>query len=766
MIKACCLTQVESQRIQHTYKLLKTQIIIDSNIKLSQFMDVMSPVIDNINLEEKCEDNKINKQSVKMLIVSNDITIDKLRTWSKDHFIELMQNQCSVEIMIAEILFDTVKQNIAEQAVDDIENVSEFMMLVKSVFDDMNEEEKLEDSQSNQQKLKVFVGFNLITINKFQKWNKNEFVTKLLNECNFKESLTVIRYMQNIYDQIQTNITIYIDKEMNEFMQTVSPLIDDINFKQEFEENKICKRKIKTMIVADKMTINKLRTWDETSFIKLIESKCDISTSIAKMFFHDVKKAIVDQTLHSDNYNEVAEFMSIITPIIDHINSETQHKKEQINKETIQQFVGFRAMTVKTFRNLSETEFIQYIHKDTRIAAKMAGILFYHITKEFEKYLKIICLIIDHLNEHIRNVAHKIDAETVIRFLRSNSITLRSLANTGKSAFVTLFQEGCRNKLVKASLVKFYKFIQSVKDFIILLSPILPNTDSSQTERINESILKYVIKNKINTDKFMTKEAVVVCEIIKEYNLEQSEMIYVENIFRRYIIAFADHNINDNKNVAQFMYVITPIINQINAAEKLKQIKINKRKLKTLVGCRKITITEFRKWNGDFFVELMKKECITDESTAITLFNDIRKETLYSSEIVYSLGVKYWYSCWNKDFNNDTQNLLVKPHFKNLKEETIDCTGELSFSKERWNQEVSTAEKNKKKQECKDYCSVTTQQIRAFGIKSEESISVQHLIAVQLYCNTNEEQQGFSASYYKVNRVFNTFDTDSKEIEN
>eukprot|EP01084_Bolivina_argentea_P221572 375237_1 len=134
------------------------------------------------------------------------------------------------------------------------------------------------------------------------------------------------------------------------------------------------------------------------------------------------------------------------------------------------------------------------------------------------------------------------------------------------------------------------------------------------------------------------------------------------------IAAVAQKTINNNEKLAEFMSVITPIINQINiemADEKDEyqqiRVQISKQNVTIIVAFENITVSTFRELNKQKFEKLIENDCNIQQSVSDILFSRIRAKTLYYGESVYSFGVKYWYSNWDNNFNQDAANLFVQP---------------------------------------------------------------------------------------------------------
>eukprot|EP01084_Bolivina_argentea_P189057 325249_1 len=272
-----------------------------------------------------------------------------------------------------------------------------------------------------------------------------------------------------------------------------------------------------------------------------------------------------------------------------------------------------------------------------------------------------------------------------------------------------------------------------------------------------EILSRSIVSNSLSVDKFRTWDRNSFIAFLE--NKCNVQMSTAKLLYDRIREKIANETLNNNQKVAEFMSIITPIINHINieGLEKPEYTKIDMQKIKIFVGCSNITINEFRTLNKQRFIEkLDQNACNIEAVTAGILFERIRTRTLYYDELVYSFGVKYWYSAWDVSFNYDKETLLVeRPYSKNLKHEVINL-----FNIERWQDEMREGKENRNKKECKKHCNITTKKLQQYKIGCGVSISETHLIAVKLYCDTNKEQEEFSKTYWKINAG------DSKENEN
>eukprot|EP01084_Bolivina_argentea_P042799 78895_1 len=267
----------------------------------------------------------------------------------------------------------------------------------------------------------------------------------------------------------------------------------------------------------------------------------------------------------------------------------------------------------------------------------------------------------------------------------------------------------------------------------------------------------------MDENKFREKHNEFISVLMNKYPLERDAIRY---IFMQLRTEIANRTISNKQSIGKFMCIITPIIDHMNLIQKSKDDKIDKNKIKIFAAFTEMTINKFREMDRDTFVQrLLQKKLIMKESIATTLFHRMKTDSLYSGQLVYKFGAKYWYSNWDVNFNYNTENLFVKPRYINLKDEITSDDGELKFDIKRWNDEVSEAEGHKKSDACKKHCSITSKCLKQFRIEIDTSISVNHLIAVQLYCNATSEQAKFSESYWKTEMVFEN-DIDMKESEN
>eukprot|EP01084_Bolivina_argentea_P246734 412869_1 len=381
---------------------------------------------------------------------------------------------------------------------------------------------------------------------------------------------------------------------------------------------------------------------------------------------------------------------------------------------------------------------------------------------------KVISTIIANVNEKdITKDKPKIDGTTVLQFLKSKDMTFQSLANNGKFAFIALLQPICTEKKIKPSLIKLYKYIQATKPFITLLLPILKITHSIETQKHNCIIIVYAITNKMDIQQFRKQKHKFVSQIMNEYNLKMSAEKHLKNIWCQLITSI----VNSNQKLAEFMSVIAPIIDRINTEmtdEKDEYQQISKQNVTIFVGCENMTVSTFRTLNKENFKKLIGKDYNIQQSVSDTLFSRIRAKTLYYGALVYSFGVKYWYSRWDNNFNQDAANLFVKPRYDNLKKEYVESIVSSTSNKPltAWKKLLNSAEKNLTKEKCRKQCRPTNKKIKQYRIECGAPILKEHLMAVQLYCNYDKEQAEFSKTYWKINRVFNANDTDEKSQEN
>eukprot|EP01083_Nonionella_stella_P204280 744816_1 len=131
--------------------------------------------------------------------------------------------------------------------------------------------------------------------------------------------------------------------------------------------------------------------------------------------------------------------------------------------------------------------------------------------------------------------------------------------------------------------------------------------------------------------------------------------------------------------------------------------------------------------------------------------NNEKKEEKYN---VYSFGVRFEY-----DKSEKLKQWYVKPKWKTLKEEQISNSYD-GFDIEQWIELYEKAKDFRKtrriKQECKfkDYGDAITSH-RNKKRKAKDTMSIQHLISIMLYCNFDQLQGVFSASYRKDKKESN-----------
>ena len=140
-------------------------------------------------------------------------------------------------------------------------------------------------------------------------------------------------------------------------------------------------------------------------------------------------------------------------------------------------------------------------------------------------------------------------------------------------------------------------------------------------------------------------------------------------------------------------------------------------------------------------------------------YDDINEDdTLNSSVIVdfdvdlekdaYNFGQNFWY--WKYYANN---HWFVKPKYKNLKQELLN-NKIYNIEKFDWNLENENATEKMKNDDRVKLLVSNGEFKQKYRIKGNQKITKNHLLSILFYCNTDELQREFSATYRRLEHVF------------
>eukprot|EP01084_Bolivina_argentea_P016006 29971_1 len=254
-----------------------------------------------------------------------------------------------------------------------------------------------------------------------------------------------------------------------------------------------------------------------------------------------------------------------------------------------------------------------------------------------------------------------------------------------------------------------------------------------------------LINNQHNKNKIKKHE---IIKHLQQINFEFKDIKTLQNT----IDAITEHaqHITICKYIKKYYQFVSTILSHLQSLA----IKIDKPLIIGFIISNKINETTFSNKNKNDFINGLIQNCNINKLYATQLYKKIKKtqtskfilETNGQNQNVYSFGVQFWYSKWRNIFGNNTQYINIETHFDNFKDEMTDPNGKIFLSIDRWNIERQKAINNRNKEECKQYC-VTTRSAIAFKIPSNTLISVQHLIALQIYCNHRRAQRCLSATY-------------------
>eukprot|EP01084_Bolivina_argentea_P276280 471397_1 len=271
----------------------------------------------------------------------------------------------------------------------------------------------------------------------------------------------------------------------------------------------------------------------------------------------------------------------------------------------------------------------------------------------------------------------------------------------------------------------------------------------------NMNINGNAIKTAFTQHKYNKEQLVTdLCNIL----FTQSDLILLREIFINKL------NINSGYQLEKIYYLIMYnflVIQDLNQFNFLKMLKFKALKLNTDIDPEDIeTIAKQHALTGNIFVKG------TQEFKNSTQFGLLFKNTKHYNKkmwakiyrqmnqwkpvtlmpVAYSFGIKYWYKKWRKPFGQTKKiAVIIESHFSNLKEEVINDSGKILLNQTRWEKEMTDAQINQQREVCKKYC-INTKDSSESKIKANTHITIEHLIAVQLYCNSVKQKE-FSGTY-------------------
>eukprot|EP01084_Bolivina_argentea_P276281 471399_1 len=200
----------------------------------------------------------------------------------------------------------------------------------------------------------------------------------------------------------------------------------------------------------------------------------------------------------------------------------------------------------------------------------------------------------------------------------------------------------------------------------------------------------------------------------------------------------------------EFLYMTMMSLHDSN----IYRTKIDNSLLINFMIKNRINEITFKNKNKNEFVQALIKQCRIPALTANQLYDKIKQtqtskfilKTNIENRSLFSVGLQFWYSKWRNIFNSNRENIDINSHFENFKDEITDANGKILLSIDIWNIEREKATNNRNKEECRKYC-VTSRNAIEFKIPSNTLISIQHLMALQFYCNHRVEQRRFSETY-------------------
>eukprot|EP01084_Bolivina_argentea_P302319 521810_1 len=86
--------------------------------KVNEFMLMIKTIIAAMDIEEKCEENKTNMETLSRSIISNGLNVDKFRTWNRNAFIYFLENKCNIQMSTAKLLCDRIREKIANETLN------------------------------------------------------------------------------------------------------------------------------------------------------------------------------------------------------------------------------------------------------------------------------------------------------------------------------------------------------------------------------------------------------------------------------------------------------------------------------------------------------------------------------------------------------------------------------------------------------------------------------------------------------------------------
>eukprot|EP01084_Bolivina_argentea_P258583 436004_1 len=272
----------------------------------------------------------------------------------------------------------------------------------------------------------------------------------------------------------------------------------------------------------------------------------------------------------------------------------------------------------------------------------------------------------------------------------------------------------------------------------VLLSQIFRsewNCQLTKMYEISESMLSvFVEPQDIDNCNFIKMVKYAASTVDQENNLEE-----IENIVKQHQLTgnMFIKGTNEFRNSTKFAY----LFKSSSGYKKKKWTKIYVKIKKCLITDN---ISKTPAINEPFSSKSENPISKQITSKCVLEINDNKHES------VYSFGLKYWYKHkWREEFADSKEDIIVKSHYDSLKAEVIDSNGKILLDTFRWKLETDEAVNRQQMKECKEYCTTDTDAI-AFNIKSDTIISIEHLIALQLYCNATTEQRRFSESYRMV----------------
>eukprot|EP01084_Bolivina_argentea_P258584 436006_1 len=269
---------------------------------------------------------------------------------------------------------------------------------------------------------------------------------------------------------------------------------------------------------------------------------------------------------------------------------------------------------------------------------------------------------------------------------------------------------------------------------------------------------KHALINDLCDILFCEKSNVLLSQIFRsEWNCQLTKMYEISESM---LSVFVEPQDIDNCN----------FIKMVKFAASTVDHEMNIQEIENIVKQQHFTGTIFMKATSEFrnkiqFARLFKSSSGYSKKKCAKIYDEIKKwlttstdntskthvsASNHSNETVYSFGLKYWYKHkWREEFADSKEDIIVKSHYDSLKAEVIDSNGKILLDTFRWKLETDEAVNRQQMKECKEYCTTDTDAI-AFNIKSDTIISIEHLIALQLYCNATTEQRRFSESYRMV----------------